>query len=86
MSRETGVVRYPANGAPGTVRPTRRGVTLSNNPTSSVIQRKGRRGRRPLRWLRVGTFLWSREVGGQFGYSFRARYVIFRNVRFATGP
>ena len=36
-------------GAPGTVRPTRRDVTFSNKPTPSVIQRKGRRGRRPLR-------------------------------------
>ena len=43
---------------------------FNNKPTLSVNQRKGRRGRRPLRWLRVGTFLWSREVGGQFGYSF----------------
>ncbi len=49
-------------GAPGTVRPTRRDVTFSNKSTSSIIQRKGRRGRRPLRWLRVGTFQRSREV------------------------
>ena len=32
--------------------------------TPSVIQRKGRRGRRPLRWLRVGRFQRSREAGG----------------------
>ena len=54
--------RSSNGGAPGTVRPTRRGAMFSNKSTSSVIQRKGRRGRRPLRWLRVGTFQRSREV------------------------
>ena len=34
----------------------------SEKPTSSVIRRKGRRGRRPLRWVRVGRFQRSREV------------------------
>ena len=48
--------RSSNGGAPGTVRPTTRDVTLSNNPTSSAIQRKGRRGRRPLRWLRDAGF------------------------------
>ena len=42
----------------------------SVGPPSSVIRRKGRRGRCPLRWLRVGTFQRSREVGGQCGYDF----------------
>ena len=67
------------DGAPGTVRPTARDVTFSNKPTSSVIQRKGRRGRRPLRWVRVGMFQHSREV--QFDGT---RYVPCRNVRFAV--
>ena len=49
-------------GAPGPVRPTARNVTFSNKSTPSVIRRKGRRGRRPLRWLRVGMFQRSREV------------------------
>ena len=49
-------------GAPGTVRPTTRNVTFSNKPASSVNQRKGRRGRRPLRWLRVGRCQRSRKV------------------------
>ena len=36
--------------------------SISVKPTSSVIRRKGRRGRRPLRWLRVGMFQRSRNV------------------------
>ena len=52
LPRGTDVLCRPANGAPGTVRPTARDVTFNNKPTLSVIQRKGRRGRRPLRWLR----------------------------------
>ena len=36
--------------------------SISVKPASSVIRRKGRRGRRPLRWLRYGTFQRSREV------------------------
>ena len=44
--------RSSNGGAPGTVRPTRRGAMFSNKSTSSVIQRKGRRGRRPLRVVR----------------------------------
>ena len=51
-------------GAPGTVRPTARDVTFSNKPASSVNQRKGRRGRRPLRGVREGTFQRSCEVSG----------------------
>ena len=35
---------------------------VSVKPSLSVNQRKGRRGRRPLRWFRVGTFQRSREV------------------------
>ena len=62
VARGTGVAGHPTNGAPGTVRPTTRIVAFSNKPTPSVIQRKGRRGRRPLRWSRVGRFQRSREV------------------------
>ena len=62
VARETDAVSQPTDGAPGTVRPTTRIVAFSNKPTPSVIQRKGRRGRRPLRWLRVGRFQRSREV------------------------
>ena len=36
---------------------------VSVKPALSVIRRKGRRGRRPLRWLRVGMFQRSREAG-----------------------
>ena len=53
--------------------------SISVKPTSSVHQRKGRRGRRPLRWLRVGMFQHSREV--QFDGT---RCVPCRNVRFAV--
>ena len=49
-------------GAPRTVRPTMCGESISVKPTLSVIQRKGRRGRRPLRWLRVGRCQRSRKV------------------------
>ena len=49
-------------GAPGTVRPTGCVESISAEPTSSVIQRKGRRGRRPLRGVHVGMFQRSREV------------------------
>ena len=52
LPRGNDAVCRPTDGAPGTVRPTRRDVTFSNKPTPSVIQRKGRRGRRPLRWVR----------------------------------
>ena len=38
-------------GAPGTVRPTTCGECFRIANTSSVIRRKGRRGRRPLRWI-----------------------------------
>ena len=62
MAHGTDVAGYPADGAPRTVRPTARNVTFSNKSTPSVIRRKGRRGRRPLRWLRVGMFQRSREV------------------------
>ena len=37
---------------------------VSVKPALSVIQRKGRRGRRPLRGVRVGRFQRSREMGG----------------------
>ena len=49
LPRGTDAIRRPTDGTPRTVRPTRRDVTFSNKPTSSVNQRKGRRGRRPLR-------------------------------------
>ena len=49
-------------GAPGTVRPTSYWESISVKPTPSVNRRKGRRGRRPLRGVRVGTFQRSREV------------------------
>ena len=49
-------------GAPGTVRPTTYGERFRIAITSSVIQRKGRRGRRPLRGVREGTFQRSCEV------------------------
>ena len=49
-------------GAPGTVRPTTYWESISVKPTPSVNRRKGRRGRRPLRGVRVGTFQRSREV------------------------
>ncbi len=62
--RGTGVGGHPANGAPGTVRPTTRIVAFSNKPTSLVNQRKGRRGRRPLRGVRVGRCQRSHEVCG----------------------
>ena len=52
VARGNDAVCRPTDGAPGTVRPTRRDVTFSNKSTSSVIQRKGRRGRRPLRVVR----------------------------------
>ena len=52
LPRGNDAVCRPTDGAPGTVRPTRRDVTINNKPTSSVNQRKGRRGRRPLRGVR----------------------------------
>ena len=57
-------------GAPGTVRPTACGERFRIANTSSVNQRKGRRGRRPLRRVRVGMFQRSRGVCGQFGCGF----------------
>ena len=71
-------------GAPGTVRPTTCGECFRIANTSSVIRRKGRRGRRPLRGVRVGMFLRSREVGGLSGYSFHARCAICRKAGFAA--
>ena len=61
--------RSSDGGAPGTVRPTARDVAFSNNPTSSFIQRKGRRGRRPLRWVRDSGF--SGAVRHSFSYPLR---------------
>ena len=84
VARETGVDGRPTDGAPGTVRPTTCGECFRIANTSSVIRRKGRRGRRPLRGVRVGMFLRSREVGGLSGYSFHARCVIFRKAGFAA--
>ena len=67
-------------GAPGTVRPTRRDVTVSNKSTSSVIQRKGRRGRRPLRWLRDAGF------SGAVRYSLSHPLRCMPQGRFRTRP
>ena len=49
VARGNDAVCRPTDGTPRTVRPTRRDATINNKPTSSVNQRKGRRGRRPLR-------------------------------------
>ena len=54
--------RSTDGGAPRTVRPTTCEESFRVANTLSVIRRKGRRGRRPLRWLRVVTFQRSREV------------------------
>ena len=62
VARGASVVGQQTNGAPGTVRPTTCGERFRIANTSSVIQRKGRRGRRPLRWLRVGRCQRSRKV------------------------
>ena len=51
VARGTAVARHSADGAPRTVRPTTCGERFCIAITSSVIQRKGRRGRRPLRWV-----------------------------------
>ena len=44
--------------------PTVGGDGFSVKSTSSVIRRKGRRGRRPIRWLRAGKFQRRRGAGG----------------------
>ena len=53
--------------------------SISVKPTSSVIRYKGRRGRRPLRWVRVGMFQRSREA--QF---YSTRYVVCRKFGLAV--
>ena len=50
--RGTSGVGHPANGAPRTVRPTTYWERFRIVITPSVIRRKGRRGRRPLRGVR----------------------------------
>ena len=54
--------RSTDGGAPGTVRPTTCEESFRVANTLSVIERKGRRGRRPLRVVREDGFQRSREV------------------------
>ena len=84
VARETDAVSQLTNGAPGTVRPTTRTVAFSNKPTPSVIQRKGRRGRRPLRGVRVAGF--SGAVGRRavWGMVFHTCYDVCRKPGFTV--
>ena len=67
VARGTDVGGQPANGAPRTVRPTVCGKSFRIVITLSVIQRKGRRGRRPLRWLRDSGFSGAVRYAGSLG-------------------
>ena len=62
VARGTGVVGQATAAHRGRCALRRVGESFRIEIRSSVIRRKGRRGRRPLRWLRVGTFQRSREV------------------------
>ena len=60
--------------------------SISVKPMQSVHRCKGRRGRRPLRGVRVGTFQRSREVGGQFGHSLPHPLRFMPQARFRCRP
>ena len=71
-------------GAPGTVRPTAQGERFRIVITPSVIQRKGRRGRRPLRGVRDAGCSGAVRWAGSLGVVLRTRCVVCRNFGYAV--
>ena len=53
---------------------------VSVKPTPSVIRRKGRRGRRPLRWLRDAGISGAVRWAGGLGVVFHTCYVVCRKA------